>query len=221
MMRFMSVLLLAGVSLAGVAVGSLSTNVSTTRAVSDYELYVNPGGSTNYLSCGWHSTCLFPFPDGDALDWGNDPYTNNQVYFRAWGVKGYSGLVKIANGYVGRRDTMVCYQAVTDVVSLYGAYVGRTHYLHTLFTGSEGASFSIYGRDTGYFQTYGSFGVTVDGELTTSCPRGDDGPHLHQYSALGGTWTKNTGVYPAAPEEGTGYPLGDWNSWQNRTYWTE
>jgi len=57
----------------GAALGILTA--SSVHATSTHDVYVNPGGSTNSLKCGWHSVCESPYSWGNALDWGNDPYT--------------------------------------------------------------------------------------------------------------------------------------------------
>lgn len=72
---------LATLALLAGAIGALTS--SPARAVTSYGLYVNPGGSSNALTCGWHSTCVWPYSWGNALDWGNDPYTNKYAYWRS------------------------------------------------------------------------------------------------------------------------------------------
>ncbi len=49
-LAFTTLALLAG------AIGALTSPPA--RAVTSYGLYVNPGGSSNALTCGWNCTCV-------------------------------------------------------------------------------------------------------------------------------------------------------------------
>jgi hypothetical protein len=57
--------------------GALSA--PSARAVTAHHLYVNPGASSNALTCGWHVACEPPISWGNALDWGNDATVNKNV----------------------------------------------------------------------------------------------------------------------------------------------
>ena len=174
---------------------------------------MNPGGSSNALSCGWHATCKGTYPWGNALDWGN--YGTQPVYWRSWATSD-AGSDTMAYGFPRNADTATCYGAAVDVYSLGWAFRGTAVYLHTASTTT--ASFNINGSWIGSYTSGGQVGTTVSTEKTGDCPW--TAGHLHQYStALG--WYANTGVYPSAPTGGTGYSLTDQANWQNRTSWSE
>ena len=189
------------------ALGALTA--PSVHALTGFGLWVNPGGSTNALTCGWHSTCLDPWPAGNALDWGN---TGTQpVYWRSWATSD-AGSGTMAYGYPRDASSSTCYGAAVDVYSLGWAFRGTAVYLHTASTTT--ASFNINGSWIGSYTSGGQVGTTVSTEKTGDCPW--TAAHLHQYStALG--WYANSGVYPSAPTGGTGYSLTDQANWQNRT----
>jgi hypothetical protein len=203
---------LAVLALTAGALGTLTA--SPARAVSQYGLYVNPGASTNYLTCGWHSTCQTPYPAGNALDWGNDPYINRQVYWRSWGTAD-SGSGTMAYAYPYDAGSSICYGAGANIYDVGWTWRGAVVWLHTSLSGSAPTVY-INGSWSGAYTNSGPMGSTVASEKHVSCPW--DGPHLHQYSTASG-WYANTGVYPSAPTTGTGYDLTSFGNWQNRTTW--
>jgi hypothetical protein len=185
------------------------------RAVVNYGLYVNPGGSSNALTCGWHSTCVWPYSWGNALDWGNDPDTYKFVYWRSWGTSD-SGSGTMAYAYPYNASSDICHGAGANVYDLGWTWRGSVVWLHTSLSGSAPTVY-INGSWSGAFTSSGPMGTTVPTEKDVSCPW--DGPHLHQYSTASG-WYANTGVYPSAPTTGSGYSLADFGNWQNRTSWS-
>lgn len=185
------------------------------RAVVNYGLYVNPGGSSNALTCGWHSTCVWPYSWGNALDWGNDPDTYKFVYWRSWGTSD-SGSGTMAYAYPYNASSDICHGAGANVYDLGWTWRGSVVWLHTSLSGSAPTVY-INGSWSGAFTSSGPMGTTVPTEKDVSCPW--DGPHLHQYSTASG-WYANTGVHPSAPTTGSGYSLADFGNWQNRTSWS-
>lgn len=200
-----------------VAVAALSSfagamTAPSAKATNNYGLWINPGGSSNALTCGWHSTCLSPYPWGNALDWGNT--TNQAVYWRSWATADTgSGTVGYAFPYNATSED--CYGAGAHVYDLGWTHRGSVVWLHTALSGSAPTVY-IDGSWSGAYTSSGSMGTTVGEELEPTCPWTD--PHLHQYSTASG-WFANTNVYPGAPSTGTGYALGNIANWQNRTSW--
>jgi hypothetical protein len=203
-----------GGSLAGIL-----TNIEEGRAVDDYEVYVNPGGDSNALTCGFHVVCRTPYPDTNrtALDWGNNPTTLNDVYWRSFGYKGIGSQSTIATGQVWNY-TSDCNEVAVEIYSLASSYRGSERYVHTALVGSDGRTFYIPGSTTGAYKLEGPIGATVADEEDEDCDF--DGPHLHQGSELSG-WFRNSNVYPDEPSTGTGYSLTDGDNWQNRRPWSE
>jgi hypothetical protein len=66
MRRLLLAIMIPFVALTGLALGALTA--PNAHALVGYGLWVNPGGSTNALTCGWHDTCKSPWPWGNALD---------------------------------------------------------------------------------------------------------------------------------------------------------
>jgi len=202
---------LAVIAFASAAFGALTSN--SARATLSYGLYVNPGASSNALTCGWHQTCQPPYTWGNALDWGNDPNTYKFVYWRSWGTADSgSGTIAFAVPY---NATGSCKGAGAHVYDLNWFWRGSVVWLHTDLSASAPTVY-INASWIGAYTSAGPMGTTASTELR-GCPW--DGPHLHQYSTASG-WYANTGVYPIAPGTGTGYNLTAFGSWQNRTGWS-
>lgn len=204
-------------ALPGSLAGVLSS-VRHGRAVDDYGVYVNPGADTNALTCRFHVTCDGDYPDSNrtALDWGNDAYTYNDVYWRSFGFKGVGSQSTIATGKIWD-VTDACKAVAVEIYSLVNTYRGAEGYVHTLLSGTDGRSFYIPGSPSGAYKLEGPIGVTAESEIP-GCPW--TGPHLHQFSDLSG-WYRNSGMYSDEPNTGTGYDLTDVDNWQNRRPWTE
>ena len=194
----------------------LGVSPTPSLAVTSYEIRINPGGSTNALTCGWHATCLTPYPWGNALDWGNSG--NAYVHWRSWGYRG-SGTGAVGTADVYTANTATCYQIAADIYSPLGSFLGDAAYMHTRINVSEGTNWSISGSVSGSYTSQSNIGYTATSELSASCPW--TAAHLHQYSTSGTGWYANTGVYPNAPSTGTGYSLTSANNWQNRRVWSE
>lgn len=188
----------------------------TAHATSTHDVYVNPGGSTNALTCGWHDVCEPPYNWGTGLDWGNDPYTYYNVYWRSWGLV-TSGSGTMAWGYPYNASSTLCYAAGVHLYDTSWGHHGSVVYVHTMLSGSAPTVY-IQGSWSGTFTSDGPMGTTIEDEKDEDCPRDD--PHLHQYSTASGWWA-NTGLYPNAINAQTGYNLSAFGSWQNRTNWTE
>ncbi|MGE0600046.1 MAG: hypothetical protein AB7J35_09740 [Dehalococcoidia bacterium] len=214
MMRRGFVSVLVAMALAGSALGLLAPTPG--KAVTSYEIRVNPGGATNALTCGWHVTCKPPITWGNALDWGNS--ANAHVHWRSWGYRG-SGSGNVGTAYVYTANTATCYRIAADIYSTMGTFLGDAAYQHTRILVSEGTNWSIAGSTGWSYTSRGDIGYTVGTELAPTCPWTD--PHLHQYSTSGSGWYANTDVYPDGPDEGTGYDLTSWSNWQNRRTWSE
>ena len=200
--------------LVGVAAGAL-TGRTGARAITAYDLYMMPGGVTNALTCGWHSACISPYSWGNALDWGNAG--GNAVYWRSYGVAVPTGAIGVG---FPLDVSGTCKAAGVDVYDVGWIPRGRVVFTHTQLTRTT--SFAIAGGPPlTPALTLLSVGTTASTELyscTSPTPPLWSGPHLHQYSTASG-WYANTAVYPNAPSTGTGYNLGTWTNWQNRTYW--
>jgi hypothetical protein len=216
MIRRALIAMLPLAALVGSIAGILSS-VQSGRAVDDYDVYVNPGGSTNVLTCGFHVTCdatAYPDTNRTALDWGNS--ANASVYWRSFGFKGAGSQATIATGKIWN-VTDTCKAVAVEVYSLANTYRGAEGYTHTILSGTDGRSFYIPGSASGAYKLEGPTGTTADSEIS-GCPW--TAAHLHQFSDLSG-WYRNSGVYPDEPSTGTGYDLTDVNNWQNRRPWAE
>lgn len=198
----------------GVASGILTAPPA--HATSTHDVYVNPGASTNALTCGWHDACESPYNWGNALDWGNDPYTYYNVYWRSWGIVA-SGSGTMAYGYPYDASSTICYGAGVSLYDTSWGFHGSVVYLHTGLSGSAPTIY-VQGNWSGAFTSDGPMGTTVASEKDSTCPW--KGAHLHQYSTASGWWA-NTNVYPNAVNPQTGYDLSSIGNWQNRTNWIE
>lgn len=162
---------LAAVLLLSVATGALTA--PSARATTNWGLWVNPGASSNYLTCGWHSTCFSPFTWGNALDWNNDPYTHKNVYWRSWATADTgSGTMAYAYPYDA---TGTCYGAGAKGYDLGWTERGRVVWLHTQL-GAGAPTAYVQGSWIGSFTSAGPMGTTVETDKS-GCPF--DGPHLH------------------------------------------
>jgi hypothetical protein len=202
-------------SIAGLVLGALS-NVTTGRALVDYEVYVNPGAATNSLTCGYHVTCDGSYPDANrmGLDWGNS--SGNSVYWRSWGYKSVGSQGTIASGKVWD-VTDSCKAVAVEVYSTTNAYKGAAGYMHTNLSGTDGRTFYISGSTSGSYTSYGAIGTTAGSEIP-GCPW--TAAHLHQFSDVSG-WYANGNVYPDEPGTGVGWDLTSADNWQNRRPWSQ
>ena len=187
------------------------------KAAYPYDLYINPGGSTNLLTCGWHLDCVPPYTASTALDWGNT--SGQTVYWRSFGIT-TSGL-GVAGSASPRVADGTCYNFSVDIRSAYGASLGTEAYTHSQLSLATPFTINAGGPPSGAM-TVVTLGSTRGSELA-DCTRLKlwTGPHLHQYSTNAAGWSRNTGVYPNAPTGGTGYALNSIANWQNRRTWTE
>ena len=204
------------VALAALGLAFVATNRGA-QAAHPYDLYINPGGSTNLLTCGWHEACTSTPVIGTALDWGNT--SGQTVYWRSFGMT-TSGL-GVAGSASTRVADGVCYNFSVDIRSAYGASLGTEAYTHSQLSLTTPFTINAGSPPSGTM-TVTSLGTTRSNELADCKNQGYwTGPHLHQYSTNAPGWSRNSGLYPNAPAGGVGYPLNAIGSWQNRRTWTE
>lgn len=142
---------------------------------------MNPGGVTNALKCGWHTTCLYPYSWGNALDWGN--FGGQPVYWRSFGIATPNPGVL---GTARPRDasSAYCYITSMDIFSLNGTFRGTAAYEHTTITTSSSVSIGSGSGVSPYETVAGPIGTTASSEKSPSCPW--EAAHLHQYSTAAG-----------------------------------
>ncbi len=174
MRRLTLVGLIALVATAGWFGGSLSvpTRVNEASAAAATSLYVNPGGSGHgvNLYCGWHATCLYPYPSGNGLDWAN--YAYEDVFWRPWGYTLSSLALPIAKVTVGNRNAFyTCKTSVADINRTDNLMsLGRTTYVHVDFLAAEGAWFHAYGKTSYANTTWGPIAEAADQEQLLGRP---------------------------------------------------
>ena len=216
MNRSLTILILVLSLSFGVTAGTLF-GYRSSLATETYEVYVNPGPSTNSLTCGFHVTCdetVYPDTNRTALDWGNSGTAS--VYWRSFGYLSVGSLATIATGKVWD-VTDSCKAVAVEIYSLANTYRGAAGYLHSSLSGTDGRSFYIPGSTTGAYKLEGPVATTASTEIG-GCPW--DAAHLHQFSDVSG-WFRNSGIYSDEPATGTGYDLTDGDNWQNRRPWSE
>jgi hypothetical protein len=206
-------LLLVPLSVAlGFVAGVLSPKAAD--ASGTFDLYIQPGGDSSSMTCGWHGSTGCPNPGGFALDWSS--LSGDNVTFRSYGTAVPTSSVGV--GYPGDASS-TCSRNKVEVRSLADIWRGDVVWTHT--NENTYTSFVIYGGDV-LSPAFTSVHVadTRPTEIP-GCPFSVQ--HAHQYnsaSGSGNTWYHNTNVYPNATNP------GNWSQynmayWQARTYWTE
>ncbi len=211
-MRPLPPLLVVAAIMLGVVTGLSSSK--PTLATSSYDLYVQPGGASSYMTCGWHGTTGCPNAGGYGLDWSSA--SGASVYFRSFG--GAVPATNIGTGYPGDASS-TCTRAKVQVRSVADIWRGDVIYTHAEDTATS--SFTILGNTvTSPAFTSSYVGYTLVSEVA-GCPF--FGQHLHQYnsaSASGNSWAHNTNVYPNATNPGNWDPYNI-AYWQAKTSWSE
>lgn len=160
-------------------------------ATVNYELWVHPGGSLDYLNCGWHGACYdtqAKFIAGDALDLDEDE--NDSTYFRANGIRDdTTNLLTIATGDTDG-DTSGCDRVTVEIRDNVGSLKGVIEFVHQ---DSVGVNFTLHGRSSGYTQSKFVSKATSPSQEATGC---STGPHLHEHQTSG--FTVLTSNYPIA-----------------------
>ncbi len=207
--------------MASAVVGTILGHASRENALAltGYELNVNPGSSSNAVTCGWHSTCVSPYSPGYALDWGNSG--GGSVYWRSW------AFLSDGSGSIGTASLTTasgnCYVIGVDVKSVFGIWKGSTSYTHTTISGSS-RNWSIPGAAAiGTYYLYGPVGTTVPtNQEKATCPKDDDGNYFaHLHHTTDGAWERNDSTYGYAPWTGTGFDLTALDNWMGRHSWAE
>jgi hypothetical protein len=198
-------------ALVGVTLGILFP-VTTSHALSAFSIQVYPGGN-GYLSCGWHQTCLSPYPTGAALDFGDPTW----VYFRSYG-SGSSGGSLAGQGRIAYVSGDQCqHLTYVDIYDLLGNYRSEVLYEH-VSSGYAGYNFWIYGGTPGSTTEY-YVGQTIDEPHSPTCPF--TGMHVHE-QATGGGMSKNTSDYPDVSKCNSSCWLlkGNWTYWVFTKLWS-
>lgn len=169
-------LALAAAAILGAAAGVTAIPPRNAAAVTEIDVDIHPGteSTTGYLNCGWHSTCLSPYPLGRALDWRNS--AGKKVYWRSdtYYSDSSSATVVAWNDYSA--STAGCNTVTLLLRDLFGTTRGTVFYVHT---DGAGADFDVYGHDSVKDQTT-QVGTTT-GSVDPGCS--STGPHLHQQAA--------------------------------------
>jgi hypothetical protein len=215
-MKRVATLVITFAVVAGTVAGLLSSKPALALVASD--LYMQPGGASSFMSCGWHGTSGCPNLDGYALDWSSA--AGPGVWWRSYGIRIPSG--GIGNGYPSDASTPNggCTRIGVDIYTTL-KWRGKVVYTHARMSNPPPTSFAIAGGSpTSPAFTSRSLGATIQSE-GVNCPF--TGQHLHQYNSTSGDgniWYHNTNVYPYAPGTGNWDPY-NWSYWQARTYWSE
>ena len=130
--------LVSAAALFGGLMGLLSIG-GVTAAPIDYAVYINPGGASNAMTCGWHVACAPPFTWGNALDWGNSG--GSSITWRSWGFRA-SGSGPLGTAAVGSNSSSGCYRFSARVNSLNGTLRGEATYTHAT-TGIAGIQWNV------------------------------------------------------------------------------
>ena len=156
------------------------------------------------LTCGWHSSCVSPYPSGTGLDWvnGNDS-TVRTVNIRAKVTTSFaasaSNLVR-AKVY-GRSIYNGCHEIVAEIYFTKGTtstsddvHAVNLHWLHASASSSKTVSFGG--------SKLGSVGGTSVGTMSNDSAGGCSwtGYHVHSYHTTvdGRAVTTNTAQIPKA-----------------------
>ena len=252
-MNYRRPLLLAAALVLGGVAGAVtyqSPRVVEGQYITSYFLYVNPGGVSTNLTCGWHLECTAagynqpPF-DQHGLDWGN--IGGQEVYWRSWG--GHSGFDwggSLGSAQISIDPVSGCNRLLADVRDVFGGSRGRVKYTHTamdlgfvLELGATSYSFPIGSVNGGLLFTQQQVGRTnAAATEAAACGYnpGTFGAHLHQLAFANGA--PNPFAKRIAPGEGNGrYPeatldhtlptfsipyfhVTGSDDYQNSTFWT-
>jgi hypothetical protein len=181
-------------------------------------------GSYPLLTCGWHSTCEYPYTTGTALDWDDDDIDfGNPWYYRSFNVTTHSSVVKVAAGapVAYQSGGTTCEIMAVWIVDPNGNLRAIPMYTHTNITNSS--SFNIYGGAYPQIQhTNHQVGVTVN-DSRTNCPTTGSHVNEYYYPWSGSTYTKDS-LYPSAStcHDSCGTFLdSDVNNYTRRFNWTE
>ena len=181
------------------------------------------GLNSTCLSCGWHSSCVYPYPWGTGLDFpANCSDSGQDVYLRNWGFKASGSQEWVAWGTPFTASGTLCKETYVKVFDKNMTVLGWMRYLHTDKT--HDADMMMYVTVEGRKNEY-VFGRMVDAD-NANCPGWVDGywpRHLHELHADGASTfllrdegSCAGGIYPCGPQE-TPYPPYDpqdwWNDW--------
>lgn len=91
--------MIVGVVAVAMAIVGTTHASAATRSVT---VYVTPAVGESYaaLSCGWHETCISPYPSGVGLDWNDDNGTVPVSRYTFFRVRTYANSGS-TNSYVG------------------------------------------------------------------------------------------------------------------------
>jgi hypothetical protein len=200
-------------------------NATTGDAITIYMQPPTLGwGSSPYLTCGRHSTCLPPYNTSSALDWDdNNTGYGNPVYYRSYNfTSNTGGIIQVARGLPLQIQTAqdgCAIMAVWVAEGTNGPLRAIPKYDHVNVYNA--AAFPIWGR--AYPQTqYTSrrVGSTVNDSALCSTT----GSHVHEdYYSSSASYTQNT-AYPTASgcHDNCGTRLNsNVNNYTRRFQWTE
>jgi len=173
---------------AGGLLGLLAARTERASAVPySYYVYVHPG-ATSTLNCGWHSTCLDPWPWGTGLDWANQ--AGAYVYYRSYSNNN-GGLSWSARALITDWNE-TCRKTYVSQYRRSGAHDSTVRFVHT---GSNFHNQQFY-VSSGYYPTWTSreVGNTMN-ESGLGCAT--TGPHLHEETWDGHNYWINTQIDPA------------------------
>lgn len=180
--------------LIGVVLG-LAAPGAVSGATVSYDVFVHPGGSENYLNCGWHGKCLtqaagyaqWQFVAGSGLDLESD--ASDQSEFRS---RNFRDDI-LTNGTVGTgtvtNTTNDCTEVSVVVKDNTGMSRGTIRFVHQE---NADSNFILQGKATGTWETH---------DVSTTTSTGDEictitGDHLHQVNA--GGFAQQAANYPTA-----------------------
>lgn len=188
---------------------------------------INPptltSGSSPYLTCGWHTACVYPWTEGYALDWDDGGDVGSSWYFRGFFYVSDSNRTAfrmfplVVQSGSDRCDIMTVW--VAEIHS--GALMAMPTFMHVNITDSS--SFDWVG---GPWTVYNNrkIGTTVDDSVGCSWTAS----HVHEYHVdyLTNlvTITRHTNYYPTAYDCHTlcnTHQNNDINKWTRKFAWAE
>jgi hypothetical protein len=85
----------------GVALFLLLGSMPASAATYNVTMYVTPAVGETYaaMSCGWHESCVSPYPNGVGIDWNDNNGTQPESLYTLFRVRSY--VNSSGNAYVG------------------------------------------------------------------------------------------------------------------------
>lgn len=160
-------------------------------------------GGTAGMNCGWHTSCISPYPDGAGVDWddedgdGRTCCTGREVHFDVVAYRTMSGIIWVAEAELFYFDSASCHEVHARIDRYEGGTrvgaMGSVIYAHTTRDGPVSVDIDA---DQGGKPTGDRAGIMVSSEKSgCNWTR----VHVHEgHSNNLGSWTRNVGAPPDA-----------------------